>query len=715
MADDLKRVGLKLTAEGAVDFKESLKGCTSAAKDSRAELKLLQSQYDENTTAAQKMADKQKYLSEMVDIYGDKVAILNRQLDEMKNAENRDEEAITKKERELKQAQTTLNNYKKNLEDCNKAISTHKAELEEWGKKFQEVGGKIEKVGEVMTKTVTAAVVGTAAASVKAWEEVDEAMDTVIKMTGATGDAAEELQGVVENIATTIPTDFNTAAEAVGAVNTRFGLMGDELEELSSLFVQFASINDTDVNGAVMNVSKALTAYGQSSKDCAGFLDSLNKIAQATGISVDTLTSGVTSNAAVFQEMGLNASGAAEAIGMIEMSGADTSTVLGGLSKALKAATKEGKDLPTALYEVQDAILNGTDSMDGLTYAYELFGKSGANVFQAVQNGTLDFKALDEAATESGMGVADTFNAMLDPMDETKTILNELKTLGYEIINAAGPMIIEVLKGVKDVVSDLHDKWSSLSPEAQETIIKAALIAAAVGPVLVVVGKLIVGIGQLITFGPVLIGAISGVIGIAAPLVAALVGIGLAVKAVYDHWDELKEMVSLAAQQMKANFNTIKYECIAAFTKIKEGITEKINAARDAVKKAIDKIKSFFNFTWSLPKIKLPHFVQTGTTILGLPTIGVEWYKKAYERAAYYDSPTVRPDGRGFGDGSGGEFAVGERKLAEVIRENTDERVIVQQMTVNIYEQPGEDTNALVRQFEAMLTSKVLRERAAIG
>ena len=89
MADDLKRVGLRFTADGAVDFKNSLKDISAATKENYTELKLAQSQYDKNTSSAQKLADKQKYLQGQTDLYKQKVQLLNTQLEEMEKAEQR--------------------------------------------------------------------------------------------------------------------------------------------------------------------------------------------------------------------------------------------------------------------------------------------------------------------------------------------------------------------------------------------------------------------------------------------------------------------------------------------------------------------------------------------------------------------------------------------------------------------------------------------------
>lgn len=127
---------------------------------------------------------------------------------------------------------------------------------------MQEVGGKISEVGEGLTTHVTAPIVAVGAASLVA-SELDSGLDIVEQKTGATGQTLEDMNQTVKDLATEIPTDFETAGAAVGEVNTRFGLTGQALDDLSGKFIKFADLNNTDVSTSVDNVSGVLNAFGQ--------------------------------------------------------------------------------------------------------------------------------------------------------------------------------------------------------------------------------------------------------------------------------------------------------------------------------------------------------------------------------------------------------------------------------------------------------------------
>ncbi|MBE5825260.1 MAG: phage tail tape measure protein [Butyrivibrio sp.] len=117
-------------------------------------------------------------------------------------------------------------------------------------------------------------------------------------------------------------------------------------------------------------------------------------------------------------------------------------------------------------------------------------------------------------------------------------------------------------------------------------------------------------------------------------------------------WTAIKERYTLG-------FDVINTLSGGKLDGIKQAFQNKMSQAADAVHNAIERIKSFFNFSWSLPHIKLPHFSISGSFSLdppSVPHLSVDWYKNG----GILDGPTIfgMQNGRLLGGGEAGKEAV---------------------------------------------------------
>ena len=653
------------------------------------------------------LKQKQELLGKQVKLTKEKLEEEQKALEQLQNSADSDK--TIEQQQALQREIASTKEYLKDAESAQKDFGSVGAQqVAAVGGKLEEFNSKLATVGDGLTKYVTGPLLALGGVSLAAFNEVDNGADIVVKKTGATGEALDDMTDRMKNLATTIPTDFETAGSAIGEVNTRFGLTGDALEELSGQFIKFADLNDTDVSSSIDSVQKALAAYGLGAEDAGALLDRLNKTGQETGANVDSLASGLVSNAAAFQEMGLGIDESVNLMGQLETSGANSSAVMGGLKRVLKESAEQGVDMSDALAELQDEILNGTGDVDGLTKAYELFGKQGDQVFNAVKNGSLDFQALGSDASDAAGSVSETFENTQDPMDQWKTILNELKDVGSELGGVLQEFLVPAIEKVKEVVDKIKEAWENLTPEQQEQVVQIGLIIAAIGPLILIISKVIGIIQAIMTMAPVLgtvIGALTGPIGIVIAAIAAAVAAGIAI---YKNWDTIKEKASALWSALKEKFAAIK-----------EAIVGPIMAAKDKIAGIIDKIKGFFNFNFSWPSISLPHFSiepagwKIGDLLKGsIPHLGISWYAKAMKNGMILASPTIfgAMNGRLLGAGeAGSETIVGTNSLMAMIRSAVGGGAgTVINMTVN--GAPGQDVNQLANIISVKLQRQVERK-----
>lgn len=650
-------IGVKIELEGAPKYSENMKQLTAQTKLYQAQVKRLTAEMSTGVSAFTKSITTSKALQQQLDAQKKQSELLAEQIKKTAEAQGEDSAQVMRLKTQYENLQRAIAVTNQQLEAQGGVAGAIGAEFQEIGSKLSSVGDKMTKFGENLTKNVTGPIVAVGAASLKAFDEVDGAFDTVIKKTGATGDALKGMQDSVAKIATSIPTSFDTAAEAVGEVNTRFGVTGQELESLSKAFVEFADLNSTDVSNSIDSVQKALSSYGLGADSAIALLDRMNKVGQDTGVSVDKLSAGIVSNGTAFQELGLNIDEAVTFMGQLEKSGANSETVLNGMRKALKNAAEEGKPLDEALIDLQNTIENGTDSVDGLTAAYDIFGKSGDQIYGAIKNGTINFEEFAGSIESAAGSVSDTFEATIDPTDEFQTKMNELKLVGMDVANAMMPLITQGLEKLSEIIKKISDAWNGLSEEQQEFIVKAAEIAAVVGPIIAIVGNIIAAIGSVATsigtfiaflpaigtaiaaVGTVLTGIILPAIGalVAAiipflPIIAAVAAAIAAVILVVTHWGEITdwisekwtlftEFISEAITKIGEVFVSGKQKIITAITNMIKSIHTKF---QDLKAKALtwgsDMIQGFIDGVlakWNALKETVANVAETVKSYLG--------------------------------------------------------------------------------------------------
>ena len=473
----------------------------------------------------------------------------------------------TELERKIATTQRTLENLEAQQNNFNGSVQA-------MGMKLGEFGEKTEKVGTAMLP-VTAGVSALAAGSVAAFNEIDEGYDIIITKTGATGEAAESLQKSMDSVFGSLPTSAADAGIAIGEVNTRFGLTGESLEQLSSQFIQFAQINETDLNGAIGSVNKNLQIFGLGAEDAQGYLGLLTTQAQATGISVDDLMNSVQKNGPVFKEMGLSIDESVNLLAQFEKNGVNADSALAGLKKAQQNATAEGKTLSQSLSETIQAIKGASSETEALQIATELFGKKGAlEMTQAIREGRFSVDDLSSSLDDFKSTVTDTFEGTQDAPDKLTTAMNNLKIAGKEIGETLLTALAPTFEKLVDAAKRLAEWFSNLSDGQKQMILVAGGLAAAIGPVLIAIGKMSTGLSALIqyfgsaeTMGGKLIAALGG---ISAPVVAAAAAVAALVAAFVHLWNTNEEF--------RTKIMEIWNSIVEAFQNFFQGIVDRLNA-----------------------------------------------------------------------------------------------------------------------------------------
>lgn len=187
-------------------------------------------------------------------------------------------------------------------------------------------------------------------------------------------------------------------------------------------------------------------------------------------------------------------------------------------------------------------------------------------------------------------------------------------------------------------------------------------------------------------------------------------------------WNTIKTTVTNVINAVKSTISSgisAAYSTVSnVLNNIRSKFTSIFNTVKSTVLNAINTIKGAFNFSWSLPPIKLPHISIEGSFSLNPPSVphfGISWYQKAMDNAYMLNGATIfgSMGGRLLGGGeTGKEILIGESKAIDLIRKASGDREPVN-VTINVYARENQDVNALADVISRKL-QKQLDRRSAV-
>lgn len=488
--------------------------------------------------------------------------------------------------------------------------------------KFGKAIGGAAKVGAAAIAGLGVAAVGAGVAAFKIGESFDQAYDTIIAGTNASGDQLEGLKDQFRDVVSSVPADFDDAATAIADLNTRLGISGDELGELSADFLELSRVTDIDVGTAIAEITRMFGDWGVATDDQALSLDKLLAASQASGATIDELAKGVVNFGAPLRQLGFNMDEAIAMFAKFEVEGVNTEAIMAGLKQGLGKMAAAGKDPIDAWAEVTQKIQEAGSMGDAVGIAIETFGqRAGPDLAAAIREGRFELDGMLDV-------IAGSEGTLDETADATRSFGESWKMFKNKILVGLEPIATKVFDGLGDLMDKLGPKvqpvidWFSVHlPEA------VAFLGEKWEEWFPRIQEVVAGVVEWIREN---FPAIRDKI---VEVVEAVVGF------IKDNWPEIEEIISSVMETVKAVIDTAvsaittiwdKWgEDLMAFVDavwppIREIITSAMNTIREVIETVMALIKGDWDEAWD----SIYAIVQEAwDTLVALVTIQIEAIK----------------------------------------------------------------------------------------
>lgn len=627
MASRIKGITVEIGGD-TTGLDKALKSVNSSIRTTQSSLKDVSKLLKLDPTNTELLTQKQKLLKDAIGSTKEKLDALKLAQEQAKaQMESGDlgQEKYDALQREIIETEQELKCLQEQAIESNAAL----AKIEEVGDKLQTAGDKISGAGQKLLP-VTAAVAGLGTAAVKTTADFDTSMSQVQATMGITKDAMSELNGESVNTVEALrdlakqmgsETAFS-ASECADAMNY-LALAGYDTQAIYDTLptvLNLAAAGGIDLASASDMVTDAMSALGMETSEADTMVDQMSMTASTTNTSVAQLGEAILAIGATAKTVKGGTAELNTALGILAnngIKGAEGGTHLRNVILALQSPTDKAaacmESLGVEVYDsegnmrsLNDILGDLNTSMDGMTSAEKqniissIFNKTDLAAVNSLLSNTGDsWDNLQQSITESGGAAQQMADTQLDNLSGQITIL---KSALEGLAISFGEILMPKIRAAAKKIQEFVDKLNGMNDEQKETVVKIAAVVAAIGPMLILFGKVTSTVGTamkgfsgltkgIAKLGVKIAGSSGSITGlgsalsaVAGPVLAVVAVIGTLAAAfatlwktndefrenIIGTWNQIKETVSGFCQGIVDRLNSLGFEF--------ESITEVLSA-----------------------------------------------------------------------------------------------------------------------------------------
>lgn len=382
------------------------------------------------------------------------------------------------------------------------------------GQKFKGFSSALNTVGSGLAKGVTLPLLGVGTAALKAGTSFESAMSQVAATMGTTTDRIQNLSKFAQRMGATTAFSATQAAEGLNVL-AQSGLTAKEQMKALPEVLNLAAAGNLSLADSATYVVGTLKGFGQSMDNAQRVTDLVAKGATMANTDVRGLGTALSSSSATARSYGQNMDSVTLSLLRLaeqNITGEEAATALNRAMMDLYTPTTNAKkaldELGISAYDSSGKARDFNDIIDDLNGALSGMSEEQQNAYKNTIFTTYGLQAFNKMTVASTEKVNEFKKGLQDATgsaaQQAQTQLDNLKgdiVLFKSALEGTGivisNIIIPKLREFVKFLTDLLTKFNDMNPATQKLIVNLGLIAAAVGPIMLIGSKLFKVFGNI--------------------------------------------------------------------------------------------------------------------------------------------------------------------------------------------------------------------------